>query len=70
MQADTVWLDEREIVLRDIVSGLLDFPGEAGGQPIWLCWRRGETAVRFWHLPNRGFGGRRPVAELDLGARA
>jgi hypothetical protein len=69
MQADTVWLDEREIVLRDIASGLLDFPGEAGGQPIWLCWRRGETAVRFWHMPDRGYGGRRPVAELDLGAR-
>ena len=70
MQADAAWLDDREIVLRDIASGLLDFPGEAGGQPIWLCWRRGEAAVGFWHRHDQGFGGRRSVAELDLGARA
>lgn len=64
MQANAAWLDERDIVLRDIATGLLDFPGEAHGQPIWLCWRLGEASVTAWHPQDEGFAGRRPVGEL------
>ena len=72
MQADVAWLDEREIVLRDISTGLLDFPALAGGLPVWLCWRQGEPSVQFAHRQDEGFGGRRPVAELlaELGGIA
>lgn len=64
MQADAAWLDERDIVLRDISTGLLDFPAEADGQPIWLCWRLGESSVTAWHTQEQGFAGRRPIEEL------
>ncbi len=64
MQADAAWLDERDIVLRDISSGLLDFPAEADGRLIWLCWRLGEAAVTAWHTPEEGFSGRHPIEEL------
>jgi hypothetical protein len=64
MQADAAWLDEREIVLRDISTGLLDFPALASGRPIWLCWRLGEPSVGAWHPHDEGFSGRRPIAEL------
>ncbi len=64
MQADAAWLDERDIVLRDISTGLLDFPAEADGQPIWLCWRLGEPSVAAWHAQEDGFAGRRPIEEL------
>jgi hypothetical protein len=64
MQADAAWLDERDIVLRDISSGLLDFPAEASGRPIWLCWRLGESSITSWHAQDEGFAGRRPVDEL------
>ncbi len=64
MQADAAWLDERDIVLRDISTGLLDFPAEAHGEPIWLCWRLGESSVTAWHGRDEGFGGRRPIGEL------
>jgi hypothetical protein len=64
MQADAAWLDERDIVLRDISTGLLDFPAEADGQPIWLCWRLGEPSVTAWHTPEQGFAGRRPIEDL------
>jgi hypothetical protein len=69
MQADVAWLDEREIVLRDIATGLLDFPALAGGRPVWLCWRLGEASVLFAHRQDEGFSGRRPVGEFlaDLG---
>ncbi|MCC6832983.1 MAG: DUF2203 domain-containing protein [Thermoleophilia bacterium] len=66
MQADAAWLDERDIVLRDIATGLVDFPAEADGQPIWLCWRLGEASVTAWHARDEGFAARRPVDELSL----
>ena len=70
MQADVAWLDERAIVLRDIATGLLDFPARVAGRPVWLCWRSGEGAVTWWHATDEGFAGRRPLAELDAAARA
>lgn len=65
MQADAAWLDEREIVLRDISTGLLDFPALVAGQPIWLCWRLGEPTVTAWHSHDEGFAARRSLAELE-----
>ncbi len=64
MQADAAWLDQRDIVLRDISAGLLDFPAEANGRPVWLCWRLGEPSVTAWHGHDEGFAGRRPITEL------
>ena len=45
--------------------GLVDFPAVVGGQPAYLCWQLGEPAVAWWHRPDTGFAGRRPLAELD-----
>ena len=64
MQADVAWLDDRDIVLRDISTGLLDFPALAAGRPVWLCWRLGEDRVEFWHRQDQGFDSRRSIAEL------
>ena len=71
MQADVAWLDERDIVLRDIRTGLLDFPALVSGRQAWLCWRLGEERVDFWHDADEGLAGRRPLAALrDESARA
>jgi hypothetical protein len=64
MQADVVWLDERGIVLRDIPTGLIDFPALVSGRQAWLCWRLGEERVGFWHDTDEGFAGRRPLEAL------
>jgi hypothetical protein len=64
MQADVAWLDDRDIVLRDIATGLLDFPALAGGRPVWLCWHLGEDRVGFWHGTEEGFADRKPLAAL------
>lgn len=45
---------------RDV--GLVDFPGEIGGRPVYLCWRLGEPAVAHWHERDAGFAGRQPLA--------
>jgi hypothetical protein len=41
-------VDEWGIALRDIGTGLIDFPALANGRPIWLCWRLGEGDIGWW----------------------
>lgn len=65
MQATVSQIDEWGITLRDIPSGLIDFPALAMGRPIWLCWRLGEgDQIEWWHETNAGFDSRQPLSEL------
>jgi hypothetical protein len=54
-------LAEQGIVLRDADSGLIDFPARREGRDVFLCWRLGEERVEYWHPPETGFSGRRPL---------
>jgi hypothetical protein len=54
-------LAERGILLRDPEIGLIDFPAERGGRPVYLCWRLGEDEVAWYHEANAGFGSRKPL---------
>jgi hypothetical protein len=54
-------LRSREIVLRDLDRGLVDFPALREGREIYLCWEEGEPGIGFWHDPDAGFAGRRPL---------
>ena len=55
-------LEERGIVLRDLERGLVDFPSRhASGREVLLCWQLGEPDLAWWHLPEDGFAGRRPL---------
>jgi hypothetical protein len=54
-------LQAREIVLRDLNRGLVDFPSLIGGREVYLCWQEGEDQIGFWHEPDAGFAGRRPI---------
>jgi len=67
MQAGVARLVEMDITLRDIASGLIDFPALVTGRPVWLCFRLGESAVEHWHPHDEGFESRRPLAELPTG---
>jgi len=53
-------LGELEVELRDIEMGLVDFPGERDGEPVWLCWRLADPLVAFWHRTDEGYANRRP----------
>jgi len=64
MQADVAQIDEWGITLREIGTGLIDFPALANGRPIWLCWRLGEGDIEWWHEANVGFDQRQPLSEL------
>jgi hypothetical protein len=54
-------LSELEVVLRDLDRGLLDFPSLRDGREVYLCWQDGEHAIGYWHEPEAGFAGRRPL---------
>ena len=67
MQAGVARLVELDITLRDISTGLIDFPALVSGSPIWLCWRLGESDIEYWHPHDEGFDSRRPLSELPMG---
>jgi hypothetical protein len=54
-------LRDREIVLRDLDRGLVDFPALRDDREVYLCWQEGEPEIGFWHDPEAGFAGRRPL---------
>jgi hypothetical protein len=47
--------------IKDLDEGLLDFPSRREGEDILLCWRLGEDEIAFWHGPEDGFAGRKPL---------
>lgn len=50
--------------VKDLETGLVDFPGRRGGDDIFLCWKLGEKSVSHWHPLDTGFSGRRPLDGL------
>lgn len=64
MQAGVARIDALGITLRDIESGLIDFPALVGGRQVCLCWRLGEDDVAWWHELTGGFSSRRPLIDL------
>lgn len=64
MQAGVSGLVERDVTLREIDTGLIDFPALANGRQIWLCWRLGEVDVAWWHELGDGFSGRSLLSDL------
>jgi hypothetical protein len=48
-------------VPKGIEEGLVDFPHLRDGRVVNLCWRYGETRIRFWHGMDEGFASRKPL---------
>lgn len=57
-------LDQVGVELRDFSRGIVDFPAEAEGRSISLCWMHGESEVSYWHEADEGFASRKSVIEL------
>jgi hypothetical protein len=43
--------------------GLVDFPAVIDGEEVLLCWRSDEPSVAFYHAPEAGYAGRKPIPE-------
>ena len=55
-------LESLGVVLKGLEQGLLDFPAKRFDEEIWLCWKEGETKIKFWHEKDSGFMGREPIS--------
>ncbi len=58
-------LENTGVVVKSIEQGLLDFPSKRFDEEVWLCWKYGETEIKFWHEKDSGFMGRKPVEVSD-----
>lgn len=53
--------ERREIQIKDLDRGLLDFPSIRQGREVFLCWEQDEEDIEFWHELDSGYAGRDPL---------
>ena len=49
---------ERQIQVKDLERGLIDFPAILAGREVFLCWEQDEEDIEFWHDLDAGYAGR------------
>jgi hypothetical protein len=52
---------KRDIQLKDLDRGLIDFPSIIAGKEVFLCWEQDEEDIEFWHDLDTGYAGREPL---------
>ncbi len=52
---------ELGVLLKDLDTGLLDFPHEREGRVVLLCWHPPEERIGYWHEIQAGYQGRQPL---------
>jgi len=62
-------IDAIGVQVKDLDSGLLDFPCEIDGDIVLLCWKLGESSIDFWHTVEDGFRGRQPIDDRFKGKK-
>jgi hypothetical protein len=54
---------QREIQIKDLERGLIDFPAIMDGKEVFLCWEQKESDIEFWHDLDSGYAGRERLSE-------
>ena len=62
-------IDAIGVQVKDLDTGLLDFPCEVDGQLVLLCWKLGEKAITHWHGVSEGFAGRKQIDDRIMKAK-
>ncbi len=58
-------IESMGVSLKGLDEGLVDFPSKRFDKDVWLCWKFGETEIKFWHDMDNGFMGRKPIEVND-----
>lgn len=66
MKNEVAQIQALGIEIKDIKNGLVDFLHDSNGKTVFLCWRRGESCIQYWHPIESGFSGRRRIEELGM----
>lgn len=61
LQRIIVQFSDWEIELKDLNSGLVDFPALLEERTVFLCWQLGEPEVAYWHETTTGYSSRAPI---------
>ncbi|MGC1296599.1 MAG: DUF2203 domain-containing protein [Alloacidobacterium sp.] len=56
-------IDSIGVQVKDLDTGLLDFPCILDSEIVLLCWKMGESRIDYWHTVDAGFRGRQPLDE-------
>ena len=54
-------IQDMNIEVKDLSTGLIDFPAVHNGRVVLLCWQYDEESIQFWHEVEAGFAGRQPI---------
>lgn len=54
-------IQQYDVLVKDVNSGLIDFPSIRGDEVVFLCWQYGEDRIEHWHEVEAGFKGRKPL---------
>ena len=58
-------LENTGVMIKSVEQGLLDFPSKRFDEEVCLCWKHGESEIKFWHDKDSGFMGRKPIEVSD-----
>lgn len=61
LKASVEAIQDLGVLIKDLDTGLVDFPTLFRGSEVYLCWKLGEDDVEFWHGVNEGFAGRKSI---------
>jgi hypothetical protein len=54
-------IEEIGCQIKDLETGLVDFPTLYHDEEVYLCWKLGEPTISYWHHVADGFAGRRAI---------
>ena len=54
-------IHEMGVLIKDLEKGLCDFPYLLDGRMVYLCWKLGESEIRWWHETHTGYSDRQPL---------
>jgi hypothetical protein len=62
-------IQEMGVLVKDLDIGLCDFPYQLNGRVVYLCWKLGESEIRYWHEIEAGYSGCQPLENLQKESR-
>ncbi len=57
--------DAMGVQVKDLNTGLLDFPAIKDDRTVLLCWQYDEPSIQFWHDTDTGFGSRQRITDWE-----
>jgi hypothetical protein len=61
IEKDISAINETGCLLRDAERGIVDFYSMKNDSVVFLCWKKGEDSIKFWHPIHEGYAGRQPL---------